>query len=58
MKEAVGKVCAADTGIFPPSLPVVRKGEKISAEAVARLKGATHTFGLNAGKIAVYSEKK
>ena len=58
LKEAVGRVCALDTGSFPPSLPVVRRGEQISERAVARLEGATHTFGLNEGKIAVYSEKK
>ena len=58
LKEAVGKVCALEAGIFPPSLPAVRKGEKISKEAVTRLEGATHTFGLKEGKIAVYSEKK
>ena len=58
VSEAIGRVCAQDAGIFPPSLPVVRKGEKISWEAIGRLASATHTFGLNDGKIAVFTEKK
>ena len=58
LQEAIGRVCAGDVGIFPPSLPVIRKGEKIGKEAIRRLEGATHTFGLHDGKIAVYSEKK
>ena len=56
LSEAVGRVSACDCGIFPPSLPVVRKGEKITRDAVARLMRATHTYGLNDGKILVYSE--
>ena len=58
LQEATGRVCAADVGIFPPSLPVIRKGERISQDAIRRLEGATHTYGLREGKIAVYSEKK
>ena len=58
LQEAIDRVCAQDVGIFPPSLPVVRKGEKINQDAVARLEEATHTFGLIDGKVAVYSEKK
>ncbi len=57
-KDAVGKICAADAGIFPPSLPVVRKGETVSEEAAARLENAVHIFGLADGKIAVYTEQK
>ena len=58
LSEAEGRVCASDAGIFPPSLPVVRKGEKINWAAIGRLASAAHTFGLHDGKIAVYSEKK
>ena len=58
LSESEGRVCAQEAGIFPPSLPVVRRGEKISWAAIGRLASATHTFGLNDGKIAVYSEKK
>ena len=58
LNEAIGNVCAKDAGIFPPSLPVIRKGELVNQDTASRLAGATHTFGLNEGKIAVYSEKK
>ncbi len=58
LKEAVGRLCAADAGIFPPSLPVIRKGERIATETVCRLENAVHAFGLKDGKIAVYTEKE
>ena len=58
LREAIGGVCAVDAGIFPPSLPVVCKGERIGEEAIIRLEQATHTYGLNEGRIAIYSEKK
>ena len=58
LKEAVGRLCAEDAGIFPPSLPIIRKGERISTETVCRLENAVHAFGLKAGKIAVYTEKE
>ena len=56
--EAIGRVCACDAGVFPPSLPVVCKGEILTKDVADRLSGATHTFGLRDGKISVYSEKK
>ncbi|MDE6411999.1 MAG: aminotransferase class I/II-fold pyridoxal phosphate-dependent enzyme [Clostridia bacterium] len=58
LSESVGRVCAEEAGIFPPSLPVVRKGERITKEAVSRLESAVHAFGLKEGKIAVYTERK
>ena len=58
LKDAIGRVCAADAGIFPPSLPLVRKGEKINGSVASRLGNAVHAFGLKEGKIAVYTEKE
>lgn len=58
LKEAVGKICAEEAGIFPPSLPVIRKGERITKEAADRLENAVHVFGLKEGKIAVYTEQE
>lgn len=58
LEDAVSKICAADAGIFPPSLPLVRRGERIGADVIERLKKATHAFGLKEGKIAVYTERK
>ena len=56
LKEAAGKVCACDCGIFPPCMPVVRRGETIGSDAVRRLSEAKNTFGLTDGKIKVYTE--
>lgn len=58
LKEAIGRVCAEEAGIFPPSLPVIRKGERISESAVQRIENAIHAFGLKEGKIAVYTEQE
>lgn len=58
LQDAVSKICAADAGIFPPSLPLVRKGERIGADVIRRLERAAHAFGLKEGKIAVYTEQK
>lgn len=58
LEKAVGRICAAEAGIFPPSLPLVRKGERIGKEAVTRLENAAHAFGLKNGMIAVYTEQK
>lgn len=57
-KEAIGRVCALEAGIFPPSLPVIRKGERVTKEAACRLENATGVFGLKEGKIAVCTERK
>lgn len=56
--QAVGRLCAEDAGIFPPSIPVIGRGERVTQEAAARLESARHTFGLKEGKIAVYTERK
>lgn len=58
LQEAVGKICAEEAGIFPPSLPVIRRGERITTEAACRLENAVHAFGLKEGKIAVYTEQE
>ncbi|MBQ2712074.1 MAG: hypothetical protein IJF71_01725 [Clostridia bacterium] len=51
-EEAVGRISAADVGVYPPATPLVLKGERITAEAVAYLSGRRDTFGLVNGKIA------
>lgn len=55
--EAVGKVCARACGMVPPCLPLLVRGEVVTAEKAAQLKKARHTFGLTDGRIAVYSEE-
>ena len=55
-KNAVGRICAINTGVFPPCYPVLTAGEKITASAVEILKNSEYTFGLNDGKIKVVKE--
>ncbi len=54
LKEAVGRTAAADAGLFPPCVPLVRRGEIIKQEHAERLQKAANTFGLNGDKISVY----
>ncbi len=56
--EAEGRICARDCGLFPPCLPLILRGERVSAEKIKRLVGAKSTYGLEGGKIAVFLEKK
>ena len=55
--SAVGMVCARECGIFPPCIPLLRQGERVSAEKAKRLARAKSAFGLKEGKILVYSEE-
>lgn len=54
LENAVGKICAADCGLFPPCTPLIGKGERILDEHVRLLKAAPNVYGLVDGKIRVY----
>lgn len=56
-ERAVGRVCAEACGLFPPCVPLVSVGERITAQAAERLMKAEHTFGMENG-IAVFLEKE
>lgn len=56
LQESAGKVCAKECGLFPPCIPLLRKGETISKSKLNRLAKAASAFGLKEGKILVYSE--
>ena len=56
--EAVGRICAEECGLFPPCLPLICKGERVTAEKARRLSEAANTFGLTEGRLRVYSEEK
>lgn len=50
--EAIGKVCAADVGIYPPGVPVIKKGDVINQKAVDFIKKySSRLFGLACGKV-------
>lgn len=56
LQDAIGKTCAADCGIFPPCIPLLREGDLITERAVEQLSSAKNTFGLTEGRITVFAE--
>lgn len=56
LDKAADRLCAAECGLFPPCVPLILKGERISREAVERLAAANGTFGLREGNILVFEE--
>ena len=56
LKEAEGMVCARECGLFPPCVPLISEGERITKEHIARLSAAANTFGLEGGNILVFEE--
>lgn len=57
LTSAVGKTCARDCGRFPPCVPLIRRGERVTAEKAEILRTAGNTFGLTDGQIEVFSEE-
>ena len=56
LNEAVGRVCASECGLFPPCVPLLRSGDRVTQRAAALLsKGGA--FGLQNGMICVYAEE-
>lgn len=56
LKESVGRKAAAAAGIFPPCVPLIAVGEKITADDINKLLAAKNTFGTADGKIKVYKD--
>lgn len=54
LKDALGRTCARDAGLFPPCLPVVRAGQRIEETHIQKLLGAKGVYGMENGRIAVY----
>lgn len=52
-----GRLCAKECGVFPPCLPLVERGERVSAAAQRTLLSARSTFGLEEGKMRVFLEE-
>lgn len=53
LAQAVGKISAAAVGLYPPGIPLVCPGEKITEEAVESLQavGAQERFGVEGEKL-------
>lgn len=54
LMESEGLTCAQNAGIFPPCIPLIREGERITASAIGRMSTAKNTYGLREGKVLVY----
>ena len=52
--QALGKVCAVEVGIYPPGVPVIKKGDVINQKAIDFIKKySSRLFGLASGKVIV-----
>ena len=54
LAKSESRVCAANCGLFPPCVPLIKKGETITKEKIELLQKANNVYGLNDGKIFVY----
>lgn len=52
LKNAFGRICACEAGLFPPCQPIVVSGEVIDNEVIDLL-SSKNVFGLKEGKIKV-----
>ena len=57
-EKAVGRICAASCGLFPPCLPLIAVGERVGEEKILLLKNADNVFGIKDGKIAVWIDEE
>jgi len=57
LEKSAGRVCARECGMFPPCLPLIRRGEVITERKIGRLMRASGVYGLWGGKIYVFSEE-
>ncbi len=55
--DSVGKICAADCGLFPPCTPLIMQGERISEEKIRLLRKSANVYGLTDRKILIYEEE-
>ena len=56
LSKAEGRVSASVCGLFPPCLPLIKKGERITKEKIEALQKAANVFGIEDGKILVCKE--
>ena len=56
LEKAEGRICAKACGLFPPCLPVLQKGERITGEKIRTLQAAVRRFGIEKDKITVVAK--
>ncbi len=57
IEESLGRICAADCGMFPPCTPLLVDGEKIQKEKLRLLVSAANVYGILEGKLLCYKEE-
>ncbi len=55
--NATGKLCAADCGLFPPCVPLIRAGERVEREKLELLLRAPHCYGLAENRMLIVKEE-
>ncbi len=58
LAKCEGRTCAKSVGLFPPCIPVLLEGYKITKEQIERLQNARNIYGLTDGKVTVYVGEK
>ena len=53
-KACAGRIAARNIGLFPPCVPLVKRGELITNEALSLLEQADNVFGIYEEKILVF----
>ena len=57
LSQAEGRICVNECGFFPPCFPLIKAGERVTADKILLLQQATNVYGLLEGKICVLAEK-
>ena len=57
LAKSENRVCAANCGLFPPCVPLIKRGETIIKEKIELLQKANNVYGLNDGKIFAYKDE-
>ena len=58
ISRAENRICAQICGLFPPCVPLLSVGERITAEKLSLLQKADNVFGVKGGKICVFKQEK
>lgn len=58
LSKAEGRICAMNAGLFPPCIPLIKRGEVITKEKIELLQSAPNVYGLIDRKITVIKRKE
>ncbi len=56
-RDAVGRICGAPAGTYPPGVPLIRRGQIYDEDTVRYLTQASDAFGLVHGRLVVLEDK-